>query len=106
MENQTFLVVEATPNPENMEDLQKYQSQAPAITIKYGGVPVAKYNVEAAIDSGAKPAVFAVFSFPDQKAIQDLLVNDPDYQQLVPSRDKGFKSIRFFVCDEPSQQVK
>ena len=100
MENQTFLVVEATPNPENQEDLQKYGSQSYAILEKHGGVRVANYGVESVMDSGPTPAFFGVFSFPSKEAIQDLLVNDPDYQKLVPFRDKGFKSIRFFVCSE------
>lgn len=100
MSNQTFLVVEATPNPENMEDLQAYGSQSYAILEKHGGVRVANYNVESVLDSGEKPALIGVFSFPNAAAIQNLLFNDPEYQQLVPSRDKGFKSIRFFVCNE------
>ena len=103
METPIFLIVEATPNPENMIELQSYSSQAPAIAKKHGGVPVASYNVESAIDSEEKPAAIAVFSFPNREAIQDLLINDPDYQQLIPLRDKGFKSIRFFVCNENTQ---
>jgi len=100
MEAPAFLVVEATPNPDNMDELQSYFSQAPAITKKHGGVPVASYNIESVLDSGDKPAAIAVISFPNRAAIQDLLVNDPDYQKLIPLRDKGFKSIRYFVCNE------
>lgn len=100
MENQAFLVVEATPNLENKEDLQKYGSQSYAIMEKHGGIPVANYKVESVMDSGEKPAMIGVFSFPNREAIQELLVNDPDYQRIVPFRDKGFKSIRLFVCSE------
>jgi uncharacterized protein (DUF1330 family) len=98
MAKSTFLVVQATPNPENMEDLQKYGSQSYDILAKHGGVPVANYNVDAVMDSGEKPAMVGVFSFPSPQAIEDLLVNDPDYQKLVPFRDKGFKNMRFLVC--------
>jgi len=100
MENSTFLVVEATPNPDNAEDLQKYGSQSYAIMAKHGGVPVANYKVESVMDSGEKPAMIGVFSFPNRDAIQELLVNDPDYQMIIPFREKGFKSIRLFVCGE------
>jgi uncharacterized protein (DUF1330 family) len=103
METLTFLIVEASPNPENMSELQGYSSQSPAMLKKHGGVPVANYNVESAIGSEEKPAVIAIFSFPNREAIQDLLINDPDYQQLIPLRDKAFKSIRFFVCNENTQ---
>jgi len=98
MDNQTFLVVEATPNPDNAEDLQKYGSQSYAIMAKHGGVPVANYKVDSVMDSGDKPAMIGVFSFPNPEAIRELLVNDPDYQKLIPFRDRGFKDIRLFTC--------
>ena len=50
------------------------------------------------MDASDKPAMIGVFSFPNADAINELLVNDPDYQKIVPFRDKGFKSIRLFVC--------
>ncbi len=98
MDNPTFMVVEATPNPDNAEDLQKYGAQSYDLLAKHGGVPVANYKVQSVLDSGDKPAMIGVFSFPSPEAIQDLLVNDPDYQKIVPLRDKGFSSIRFFIC--------
>lgn len=100
MENQVFLMVEATPDPENTEALQAYGSQAPLLMKKHGGVPIAHYSVESTIGEGEKPAAYAVISFPNREAIEEFLVNDPDYQKLIPNRDKGFKSIRFFVCNE------
>jgi len=103
MTTPAFLIVEATPNPENKNELQSYSAQAPTLMKKHGGVPLARYSVESMIDSVEKPAAFAVISFPSKNAIQDLLVNDPDYQKLIPLRDKGFKSIRFFVCNEQIQ---
>ena len=103
METPIFLIVEATPNMENQNELQGYSSQAPAIATKHGGVRIASYTVESAINSEEKPAAIAVFSFPNREAVQDLLINDPDYQQLIPLREKAFKSIRFLVCNEQIQ---
>ena len=103
MEDKAILVVEATPNPENMEDLQKYGSKSYSILAKHGGVPVANYKVESTMGSGDSPAMVGVFSFPNKQAIEDLLINDPDYQQIVPFRDKGFKSIQFMICSEQTQ---
>lgn len=100
MGNSTFLVVEATPNPDNAEDMQKYGSQSYPLMAKHGGVPVANYKVESVVDSEEKPAMIGVFSFPNREAIQELLVNDPEYQKIVPFRDKAFKSIRLFTCGE------
>ena len=103
METPIFLIVEATPNPENMTELQAYASQAPAITKKHGGVPVASYNVESAVYADQQPGVIVVVSFPNREAIDNLLVNDPDYQKLIPLRDKGFKNIRYLICSEKTQ---
>ncbi|MFT4716416.1 MAG: hypothetical protein ACI9ZD_000448 [Paracoccaceae bacterium] len=99
METQTFMVVQATPNPANMEDLKKYGAQSYAIMEKHGGARIANYNVEAVLDDGDKPGIIGVFSFPSAQAIQDLLYNDAEYQALVLFRNKGFKVIRFFVCN-------
>ena len=100
MTNSTFLVVEATPNPEHMEDLKVYGSQSYAIMEKHGGARVSHYNVQEVLDSGEKPALIGVFSFPNAEAIHELLYKDAEYQKLVPFRDKGFKNIRFLICTE------
>lgn len=41
MEDKIFLVVEATSDPSNAEDLRKYGSQSYTILQKHGGIPVA-----------------------------------------------------------------
>jgi uncharacterized protein (DUF1330 family) len=97
MEAQTFLVVEATPNPDNSEDMQKYGSQSYGIMAKHGGEPAANYKVQSVMDSGEKPAMIGVFSFPSAEAINEM-VNDPEYLAIVPYRDRAFSSIRLFVC--------
>lgn len=100
MEGSTYLMVEATPNPDNADEMQSYGSQAPTILKKHGGVPVAKYGVESTIGPGETPAAFAIFAFPSKEAILDLLENDADYQKLIPFRDKAFTSIRFHICNQ------
>lgn len=100
MEKPIFLVVEATPNPENMKELQSYGAQSPKFLKKHGGVQITGYNVENSINSEDSPAMIGIFSFPNREAIENLLVNDPEYQKLVPLRNKGFKSIKFLICNE------
>lgn len=94
-----FLLIEANPNPNQKEALQDYLTKAPAITAEHGAVLVARYNIETALDGGEKSALFAVMSFPDRQAV-DNLFNDPKYKALIPSRDLGFSSIRFFIGTE------
>ncbi|MEH6578970.1 MAG: DUF1330 domain-containing protein [Amphritea sp.] len=99
MKQPVFLMVEATPNPEQKEALQSYLSQAPVVTKAHGGVPVAKYDVETALDDGENPAVFAVISFPSRDAIEALF-SDPAYKALVPERDRGFDHLRYYIVSE------
>lgn len=99
METPVFLIVEATPNPAESEAFDTYISNAPKITQSYGGVPVANYNVEAALDGEDKPAVFAVLSFPSREAIESLF-SDAEYQALVPVRDRAFSHLRYYLANE------
>lgn len=100
MKSKTFLIIEATTNPENPEALKEYLSTAPEITKEYGGVLVAKYEVEKSLDEDDKPDMFAVMSFPYRASV-DSLFNDPEYKKLIPLRDLGFSKIRYFICNEP-----
>lgn len=99
MSKPVFLMIEATPNPNEMEALQAYQSKTPAIAKKYGAAPVATYDVDSALNGDKKPGVFAVLSFPNREAI-DSLFSDPDYLAIIALRDLGFKDVRFYVMNE------
>jgi predicted transcriptional regulator YdeE len=70
MSKPVFLMVEASPNPDEHEAMMSYLAQAPAVTKEHGGVPVATYDVESALHEGDKAAVFAVISFPSRDEIQ------------------------------------
>lgn len=94
-----FLHIEATPNPHEMDAVQSYMSQAPRIISTHGGVPIATYDVEHALDGEDSPAVFVVLSFPNKDAINSLF-EDRAYQAIVPLRDRGFSHLRFYVTSE------
>ncbi|WDE07102.1 DUF1330 domain-containing protein [Thalassomonas viridans] len=98
-----FLHIEARPNPKEMESLQAYSSQVPAIAKAHGAVPIATYDVETSLadtrDTQQIPAVFMVVSFPSRDAIMDFF-KDPAYEALVPLRDRGFNHIRFYITSE------
>ena len=94
-----FLHIEATPNLNEMDALKSYLSQAPYIMKEFGGVHIATYDVERALDGADSPAVFAVISFPSRDAI-DNFFEDSAYQAIVPLRDQGFSHLRFYVTSE------
>ena len=95
METQTFLVVEATPNPDHAEDLQKYGSQSYALMAKHGGVPVANYKVQSAMDSGDKPAMIGVFSFQTRRPSMNCWSMIPNIKRLCHFVTKASKA---FAC--------
>ncbi|WP_320822667.1 DUF1330 domain-containing protein [Reinekea sp.] len=99
MAQPVFLIIEATPNPSEMEALKAYQSQTPPLAKKYGAIPVANYDVQAVLFGGTQPGVFSVLSFPSRAAI-DGLFSDPAYQELIPTRDLGFTDLKFYVVNE------
>jgi len=99
MNQPVFLMVEATPNPNDKEAMVSYLGQAPAITKKHGGVPVATYDVQSVMDDSDKAAVFAVISFPTRAAI-GALFSDSAYLALIPERDRGFSHLRYYVVNE------
>lgn len=94
-----FLHIEATPNPNQMTEFQGYLSKVPAIISHYGGVPIATYDVEKALDNQPSAKVFIVVSFPDRQAIEDFFAA-PEYQALIPLRDQGFSHLRFYITSE------
>ncbi|MCG7532767.1 DUF1330 domain-containing protein [Psychrobium sp. MM17-31] len=94
-----FLHIEATPNPNQLAELQSYLSKVPAIISHYGGVPIATYDVERALDNQPSAKVFVVVSFPDRQAIDNFFAA-PEYQAIIPLRDKGFSHLRFYITSE------
>ncbi len=99
MTTPVFLLIEATPNLEQKEALQGYLSQTPEVLKAHGGVPVAKYDIESALDGDKAPAIMAVMSFPHREAISQFF-DDVDYQALIPLRNLAFSHVRFFIGNE------
>ena len=94
-----FLHIEATPNLDEREALIDYLNKVPQIVKRYGGVPIATYDVERTLDPLESPAMFIVMSFPSRDSIDDFF-HDEAYQAIVPLRDKGFSHLRFHVTSE------
>ena len=94
-----FLHIEATPNPEEQKVLQTYRSQVATVIGLYGGIPIATYDVERALDDSEHPSIFSVVSFPDRQSIDDFF-NDARYQSIIPLRNQGFRHIRFYITSE------
>ena len=91
-----YLVIAAAPNPEAIEDLQAYQAASGPLFAKYGARPVAQFAV-AGQPVGTTPAAFiAVIEFDSPEAAVAVF-DDPDYQAIVPQRDRGLAALNVYV---------
>ena len=91
-----YLVIAAAPNPEHMADLQAYQAGSGPIFAKHGARPVTQLPVTAQ-PVGDTPAAFvAVLEFDSAEAVEAVFA-DPDYQELVPARDRGLAALNVYV---------
>lgn len=94
--NGAYLVIAAAPNPEAMEDLQAYQAASGPLFAKHGARPVAQFPVTDQ-PVGHTPAAFvAVLEFDSAEAAVAVF-DDPDYQAIVPQRDRGLAALNVYV---------
>ena len=94
-----FLHIEATPNPKERLAMQTYYARVPSLMRAHGGVPIANYDVEKALDELESPAMFSVVSFPTRESIAQFF-DDIAYKAMVPIRNKAFSHLRFYVTSE------
>lgn len=94
-----FLHIEATPDPQERQAMSAYYAKVPSLMRAHGGIPIANYDVEMALDELESPTMFSVVSFPTRESIQQFF-DDVAYKSMIPVRDKAFKHLRFFVTSE------
>ena len=91
-----YLVIAAAPNPDNMADLQAYQAGSGPIFAKHGARPVAQLPITGHPVGDTPAAFIAVLEFDSAEAI-DAVFADPDYQELLPARERGLASLNAYV---------
>ena len=91
-----YFVVAAAPNPDAMEDLQAYQAGSGPIFAKHGARPVVQLPVSGHPVGDTPAAFIAVMAFDSADAVEAVFA-DPEYQALVPSRDRGLASLNAYV---------
>lgn len=95
-ESQATLVVTATPNPEAMQDMQTYLQEVAPLLMKKGGKLVYRGKTTKAIKGNLDFAMLMVMSFESEQEIQAVF-ESPEYAQLIPFRDRGFKSVDILI---------
>jgi uncharacterized protein (DUF1330 family) len=97
-ENNTFLIVNAIPNTDDLDSFQLYLSQIVGIFKKFGGMGKQRWNTtEQVMGQGGIKAI-AVFEFPSVKSIKDMLMSE-DFNALNDLRKKAYKQeVDLMIC--------
>jgi uncharacterized protein (DUF1330 family) len=98
MNDQSTLVVTASPNPDEMPSVQEYLKGVLPLLIGAGGRPVKRLKVDDVI-RGEPSGIVLVMDFDSAEAITEMFASD-DYAALVPARDRGFSQMNIMLSRE------
>ncbi|NOZ08699.1 MAG: DUF1330 domain-containing protein [FCB group bacterium] len=90
------LVVTAIPNPEAMDDMQTYLKRVGPILMSHGGSMVYRGKTNKALAGNVTFGMLLVMNFDSTETIENLFAS-PEYQELIPYRNKGFKKIDIVI---------
>lgn len=94
-----FVIVQGNPDPAGAEALQHYQQNAGAVIQKYGAQIVVRGQGLGSLHGPRHFQVGLVLRFPDRAAVEAWL-SDPDYQRLIPFRNKGYAELELTLYQE------
>ena len=95
MNEQVTLVVNAVPNPNEMEAVQAYLQGGMPLLMDAGGKLVKRLKV-AEVISGKPTGMVLVMDFDSDEEITALFDSD-EYAALIPGRDKGFTEMNILM---------
>jgi uncharacterized protein (DUF1330 family) len=90
------LIQLATRRPDSDADFKAYASVAGPMLVAVGGVWNSDYNRVADL-AGEGFAQIRVMDFPDAECIETVFAS-PEYQELIPFRDKAFDDLRIIIA--------
>ena len=88
----TTLFVHSTIDPNEKESLERYVTNASKILKAHNGKLVKKYEIARSITEEIIPQYLMIMEFEDSSIIE-ALASGPEYQRLIPFRDKAFQNI-------------
>ena len=88
----TYLIVNATPNPENHEDIQAYTSGVLPLLQNAGGKALKRAKLASVIKGESKYPLFLFMEFDNSDKIEALFQSD-DYEKLLVHRDRALLDL-------------
>ena len=93
-----FLLIHATPNPENMGLLAEYLSSMGPVFDKYQGEMVCKFKVIEQLVGEGKTKMVAILSFPNAEVVRTLIASD-ECKELAELRAKVFLKLDLLLSE-------
>ena len=97
-EANAFLLIHATPNPENMDLLPEYLSSMGPVFDKYQGVVVSKFKVIEQLVGEGKTKMVAILSFLNAEVIRILIAGD-EFKELAKLRARVFLKLDLLLSE-------
>ncbi len=99
MKNQTFLIVNAVPNTDDMPSFQSYLSQIVEVFKKFGGSNMQRFKTTEQVMGNGGIKAIAVFEFPDAQSIKNMIGSE-DFTSLNELRQKAYKQeVDLMICE-------
>jgi len=98
MNKNTTLIVTATPNPNEMESVQRYLKGVMPLLMSAGGKLVKRLKVGDVI-KGTPSGMVLVMDFDSSEKISAMFESE-DYAALIPARDRGFGEMNILLTNE------
>lgn len=97
-ESNTFLIVNAVPNTEDLPSFKSYLSQIVEIFKKFGGFSMQRFSTSEQIMGQGGIKAIAIFEFPNAQAIKDMHASD-EFNALNELRKKAYKQeVDLMIC--------
>ncbi|NIO05693.1 MAG: DUF1330 domain-containing protein [Proteobacteria bacterium] len=84
-------------DPDHAEERTQYIEAAGSIFKKYGSGMVTSYLPTETLVGDFKPDAVALLEWPSAEACRRAFA-DPEYEKLIPLRDKGLKKVTYTVA--------
>ena len=97
-EAKAFLVINATPNPENMSLLPEYLSGMMPVFGKFQGEMLSKYKVSEQLVGNGQTKMIAIISFANTQNAKAVIESD-EYKALAELRAKVFTNLDIMLSE-------
>lgn len=92
----TYLIVNATPNPENQQHIAAYTGGVLPLLENAGGKDLRRAKLDNVIKGEAKYPLFLFMEFDDGGKV-DALFQSEECKKLIPHREKAFIDLNIYT---------